>query len=236
MFRTPSWLTRQCSSICWARAMTNSAHCRTTRPSAYLSSLLKSLDWVAAPIFTGRWGRQLMCLDLCWVYQLDWEQTWHKYGLVLLPRCPSEHFLSQGKCAHSPCPSSSGGSEQSEENKFIWQLWVILNLSRNLQESVPAKMFLPFLDKEVFFCFHHLLLLSRLSIDNIVPWHCYLWLYLSERNHRSLLFSPSVSSSTWTEMYFLALSLLILRPWLLLPLLSSLLTPAPSLLATLPVE
>ena len=86
------------------------------------------------------------------------------------------------------------------------------------------------------FCFHHLLLLSRLSIDNIVPWHCYLWLYLSERNHRSLLFSPSVSSSTWTEMYFLALSLLILRPWLLLPLLSSLLTPAPSLLATLPVE
>ena len=41
----------------------------------------------------------------------------------------------------------------------------------------------------------------------------------------SLLFSPSscrsVSSSAWTEMYFLALLLLILRPWLLLPLLSS---------------
>ena len=36
---------------CWA--MTNNAHCRTTRPSAYLSSLLKSLDWVAAPIFNG---------------------------------------------------------------------------------------------------------------------------------------------------------------------------------------
>ena len=66
-------------------------------------------------------------------------------------------------------------------------------------------MFIPSLDKGVFFrcslscsqspsptplqllcyCFHHLFPLSRLIIDNIVPWHCYLWLYLSERNHRS---------------------------------------------------
>ena len=128
------------------------------------------------------------------------------------------------------------------------QLWKIRILGPLLrQKGSPlgplfAKKWVPFLQflgplviEEQ--CIPHPLHLAPccLSIDSL-PW--------PEPMHKlhfsSLLFSPSscrsVSSSTWTEMYFLALSLLILRPWLLLPLLSSLLTPAPSLLATLPVE